>query len=226
MTSRKRTYSSRAEVEVKVLDTITSVQPIVSTVNTNDCSFVLNLIQQGTGSQNRVGRKASMLRIRVRGLLYFLSETDGAFGSLATNVVRMAVVWDKQPSGAGIPAFDEIFGLTEQDGTESSTFLAPLRVDNMSRFTLVMDKTYDFKDLMWNGSGGSNPEQQYLLSYDEEVALEDCDTTFSGEATPMTITSISSGALYLIFRARYNTAGSSTTLVDNRCFARLLFVDY
>jgi len=226
MTSRKRTYSSRADTEVKVIDTIIESTPIVSTTNTNESSFVLNLIQQGPGGWERVGRKALMLSARIRGVLEFETQPAAIVGDITANVVRMAVVWDKQPSGAGIPTFDEVFSLTLSDGTEGSTFLAPIRLGNMSRFTVLHDKTFDFKDLVWNGATGTAPVARYCLSFDEEVDLENRQTTFSGEQSPFTPTGISSGALYLILRARSNVANNTTvdTFTDD-CFTRVHFVD-
>jgi len=106
MTSRKRSYSTSADTEVKVIDTIIESTPIVSTTNTNESSFVLNLIQQGPGGWERVGRKALMLSARIRGVLEFETQPAAIVGdtSEANNVGYWVVGFEIR--GGGQQAID------------------------------------------------------------------------------------------------------------------------
>ena len=103
----------------KGLDTDISLSPAIDTTNTNASSFVLNLVQQGNGSWNRVGRKIIPKSLRIKGFVNILSTPTFATGVATPTFLRMVVVYDKQPSGGAIPTFDTIFGITAQDGTES-----------------------------------------------------------------------------------------------------------
>ena len=103
------------------------VQPtITNTTSTNADIYCLNLIQQGTGSWNRIGRKTMLKSVRIKGK--FTNTFQMASGDVAGNVIRMILVWDKQPSGNALPSFETIFGTTTQTGTESSNVFAPPKV--------------------------------------------------------------------------------------------------
>jgi len=99
--------------EKKGVDTSIALTPVIATTNTNASSFVLNLIQAGNGSWNRVGRKVHLKSLRLRGHLRWLYGNNAGTNNLDANAVRMVVVWDKQPSGGAIPTFDAIFGKTD-----------------------------------------------------------------------------------------------------------------
>ena len=135
----------------------------------------------------------------------------------------MLVVWDKQPSGAAIPSFDSIFGITAQDGTESCPDITcPLRYDNMDRYRVLRDKVFDLNVGVVSATGTTSASQQYC-NFDEYVSLKNLESVYSGQSSPMTIADISTGALYVIFRAYYNTASSSQAAVDG--VARLRYTD-
>jgi len=210
--------------EKKGVDTVLTLSPILSTTNTNGSSFVLNLVQQGAGSWNRVGRKINLQSVRLRGTLTVTYTAVVATGQTFGNVVRMVLVWDKQPSGAAIPTFDTIFGKTDQTGAEATTFLDPVKYDNMDRFSVLRDCVYAASaDQML--SAGTGPTAQSNLQFDEFVKLGNREVVFSGQSAPMTIADISTGALYVYFRVETNSATFTTVDVDAQSFARLRYVD-
>jgi len=172
--------------------------PILATTNTNGSISVMNLIQQGAGSWNRVGRKVRLRSLRFKGNIQFYLLTG--LGIMSQNAVRITLVHDKQPSGAAIPTFDTIFGETDQTGAESSSYLSGVRYDNTSRFTVLKDMvtTSQFNVPQ------ANPESRWQVPFDVFVNLKKIETVFSGQSNPMTIADISTGALYLVFRARAN----------------------
>lgn len=212
----------QAKPEKKGVDFDISNAAIVDTTNTNDDIAVMNLIQSGNGSWNRIGRKVKLDSIRLKGVAECIIGLDGS-NHLYGSALRMLLVWDKQPSSGTIPTFDDIFGITEQDGTESSTVMAPPRYDNMDRFRVLMDKTLHANPDVYNaGAGGDN---YFVTPFDYYVKLRGCESNYSGQSQPMTIADISSGALYLVYRATENTAGSKAWQVQSSSVARLRYTD-
>jgi len=219
---RSGPYHPRPMLEKKGLDTDVSYTPIISTTNTNGGIFPLNLIQPGTGSWNRVGRKVHLQSIRVVGVLYGSIRPDGA-GVIRNNNVRLILVWDKQPSGGAIPTFDNVFGVTDQVGAESCPdYTCPPRYDNMNRFKVLKDWNLDLKAEFINPTGAT-PDYKPIAMIDTYVKLKGLETVFSGQSNPCTIADISSGALYLIQRAHTNAA--SISLVESNLITRLRYVE-
>lgn len=211
--------------EVKGMDTPINLAPsnVLTTTNTNGGSFVLNLVQMGNGSWNRVGRKIRMTSLRLRGCFQANLDDTAATAPLQTLTGRMTLVYDAQPSSGAIPAFDVIFGRTVQDGTESCQFLDPLRYDNMGRFKVVRDWVHVFSANSIASGGGAGGNDTWY--FDEFIELNNIETIFSGQSNPMTIADISTGALYLFFRADTNTGGTAQAEVRTYSVARLRFTD-
>jgi len=224
--SAKAAQSLRSAVmEKKGMDTAISLASgsVTNTTNDNSASFVLNLIQQGAGSWNRVGRKVTLKSLRIQGQIQCNIYPSATSGILVDNIVRMVVVWDKQPSGAAIPRFDDIFGVTAQDGTESCpNIYCPPRYDNMDRFRVLRDICYEFDPESSVTTGTINGTLK-SVHVDEYLKLSDLEVVFSGQSSPMTIADISSGALYCYFRAFNNTATSNQALLAAN--ARIRYTD-
>lgn len=209
--------------EKKGLDTSLVLSPVIATSTTNASSFILNLIPPGTGSFNRVGRKAYLQSVRIKGhLVYFyapLAVTNNVLGS----ALRMVLVWDKQPSGV-LPTWDTIFGNTDQAGAETSTVLSVPRYDNMDRFKVLKDCVYPAK-VRTTVAGGSANLVSEKIPIDEYIKLSQLETVYSGQSATQTIADISSGALYVYFRALDNTASFNTWDVAQTTWARLRYTD-
>lgn len=197
--------------ELKGVDVDISNADIPSTTNNNDSIAVLNLIQQGTGSWNRVGRKVGLYSVRLTGQAICLIGPNSGDLQLGTTM-RMTLVWDAQPSGGAIPSFSDIFGVTDQSGNEDVALFDPPRYDNMDRFTVLRDKYLDF-----------NPEStplaaangnRYVTYFDEYVKLGGRETVYSGSSVPMTAADVSSGSLLLIYRASANVTGDAECTVE------------
>lgn len=214
----------RRAAEKKGMDTVLTLSPVISTTNTNASSFVLNLIQQGAGSWNRVGRKVSLTSVRVRGIATMTFLPQVTTGDLFSNALRIVVVWDKQPSGAAIPTFDTIFGITDQTGAEATTFLNPIKYDNMERFSVLKDCVLSAESEA-TGPSGTTTVSQVNCPFDEFIPLQGRETVFLGQSSPMTIADISTGALYVFFRAETNVSTLTTVAIDDTSFARLRYTD-
>lgn len=211
------------EKELKGVDQSLAITAgnLLSTTNTNGSSFVINLIQPGSASYNRVGRKTYCKSLRLRGIVNATLDDNAGASGIASNVVRMVVVWDKQPSGA-LPAFDTIFGKTDQTGAESCTFQDSQRYDNTGRFQVLRDVTMNF---VAQASMNATIAQTVTAPFDEFIKLGNRESVYSGQSSPQTIADISTGALYVYFRARVNAAASSQAEVEASSFARLRFTD-
>lgn len=197
---------------------------VISTTNTNGAAFTLNLVEPGSGSYNRVGRKIFCKSIRLTGFGQYTAAPVTTTFDLLGNTMRMVVVWDKQPSGT-LPTFDDVFGVTLQDGTEQSQFLAPPRYDNMSRFQVLRDKVIDCNPQLLNPSGGSTNLNRMAFHFDEYIKLGNRTTVYSGQSSPCTIADISSGALYVYFRSAADTSGDSEFDISTASNARLRYSD-
>lgn len=195
---------------------------VLDTVTTNGASFVLNLIQQGTGSWNRIGRKITMksVRIKIAAICrHFQNNQD-----ITASLLRAVVVYDKQPSSGAIPTFDTIFGSTDQQGTETGAILDNLRYDNTGRFRVLSDKIITSTPSAPIGIvNGDFQDAQYYC--DEYINLKGRESIFSATNNPSTIADISTGALYIFFRANANTGATSYWQIQSTSTARLRFYD-
>jgi len=231
-TSGSRSVSSKAAaslrsavMEKKGMDTTLSLTAgnVLATTNTNGGAFVLNLVQQGSGSWNRVGRKTALKSLRLQGIIAATATPDSVTGEITDNNVRMVVVWDKQPSGGAIPTFDAIFGITAQDGTESCpTIYVPPRYDNMERFRILRDCVVELDPEAVNAAGTTRIITK-ISHIDEYLKLPLLESNYSGQSSPMTIADISTGALYIYFRAQQNAAGLNQASVALN--ARIRYTD-
>jgi len=209
--------------EKKGVDQALTTNPVLDTTNTNANIYVANLIEPGTGSYNRVGRKLNLQSLRVRGIANLSTNFGSTANNLDGNVLRMVVVWDKQPSGV-LPVFNAIFGTTTQAGTEATQYLDPIRYDNMDRFQILRDTVIPLVPQAPGGTGGTENFVRVRQPFDEFIQLGGRECVYSGQSSPCTIADISSGALYVIFRALENTANCFINISDDS-FCRLRYTD-
>jgi len=118
--------SSRGE-ELKYLDL---VQAVVG-VNTTGYLASLNPVAQGTGAQNRIGRKITIKSLQMKmGLLLGGSTSTGS----TSEVFRVLLVWDKQCNGV-LATRDDILG-------PSATYQSFQYLENGDRFKILRDNKY------------------------------------------------------------------------------------
>ncbi|AUM61661.1 capsid [uncultured virus] len=216
-------YSTSAVLskkELKGVDTVLSGSINVSDMSNNNAIVVLNLIQQGTGSWNRIGRQANLKSLRISGEL--AGTWNDNYAILYSLWCRLIVVWDSQPSGI-IPNKNDIFGNTSQAGVESSNIYDHIRYDNMSRFSILHDEKHIIELDSMVAQADINIEKS--CKFDFFVNLKDRKTIFSGQSSPLQISDISTGALYFIVLSdRMTSAGSAQALAINGT-ARLRYTD-
>jgi len=199
--------------------------PIIATTTSNASSLCLNLVQAGTGSWNRVGRKIQAQSLRLRGEIVWTLGKETTTLNYNGNTCRMVVVWDKQPSGGSIPTFDTVFGVTGQDGSETTTYLNPVKYDNMDRFSVLRDCVINFEPPVYNAAAGTQNLVVVRKPFDEFLTIKGKETVFLGQSTPMTIADVSTGAIYVYFRAAANVNLQNQLQVSTDSTARLRYID-
>jgi len=206
--------------ELKGMDTTIFYNPVVATTGTNGNTTTLNLVQTGTGSWNRVGRKIHIKSVRVKGEA-IVEHVLSALGDFIANQLRMILVWDSQPAGGTEPLFSDIFGETSQAGVETSTWFSQPKYDTMSRFTILKDWTYESSPQAGVNANGDIIRNTFAV--DCYIRLNNLESTYSGQSSPMTIADINNGALYLVARAAIDNATSSVASVSVR--SRIRYTD-
>ncbi len=199
--------------ELKGLDTaVTNAGALViGTTSTNVDIQPLNLVRPGNGSFNRVGRKIFLKSLRLQGFVQYSYLAEATTGDVEGSVFRGVLVWDKQSSGNAAPTYDEIFGVTDQAGTESTAVLDPPKYDNMARFQVLKDMTIACTPQAGpSGAGGTINANKQQFNVDCYVDLKNRTVVFGGDSSPQTIADISSGALYFCMRATRSTANTQS----------------
>lgn len=120
--------------EKKGMDT--TIQ-IVDVPNHGTCTAILlNAVDMGTGSYERIGRRIKLDSLRIK--MNFNVSLDVQEEPFHDVLFRVSVLFDPQPQGV-LPTFDTVFRLTNQSGTESSQFTSMLAYDQMDRYEVLGD---------------------------------------------------------------------------------------
>lgn len=197
---------------------------VLATVTTNGAAILLNGVQRGTGSFNRLGRKITMKSLRVKADIACTHIIQLANGDQHGNTLRMVVVYDRQTNGGAIPNYNLIFGQTDQAGAETGNIYDSLRYDNTGRFAVLMDKVITSNPGSPGAAAASDLIQNRFFC-DEYIKLKNLETFFSDTQSPMTNTEIATGSLYIYFRATINSNLISEWAVAPASFARLRYYD-
>lgn len=216
-----------AKMELKGVDTPigSSNNPIVDTTGTNANAFCLNLVEQGTGSFNRIGRKIHMQSLRLMGAAQCINANVPTTATTLQGPLRMVVVLDRQPNGGNIPTWDTIFGYTDSTGTEASTVFSPLKYDNMDRFKVLKDCILEADRITYvPDAEGTDNFCAIEVYFDEYIKLPNIETVYGSSSNPPAITDITTGSLLLFFRTNINLTKNYWNVKD-ASIARLRFRD-
>lgn len=204
-------------LEKKGVDVPLDISPILSTFTTNDL-ILLNGLVPGTESRQRDGRKVLVKSVAIKGLVIGKSVGVNATDDFYGNVVRVSVVWDKQPGGV-MPTWNQIFQNLPVSGAVTQDLYASREFSGMKRFQVLRDKMIILNPAHAGQAALSTSET--MLEYSEYVKIG--RETVYNAGTAGTIADIASGALYLCVRALRNTAGTNTAAFDGQ--ARVRYVD-
>jgi len=210
---------------LKAVDTLTgtNIGSIVATTTTNADIDVLNLIQVGSAQYNRVGKVIQMQSVRLFGTITFSLGPVATTSDLIISPLRVALVYDKQPSGV-LPIFSDIFGSIGQTGTEGSTVYDKLNLDNTGRFKVIRDWIIKPIPGVISTQGTTNLNAtSYFM--DEFVKLKKLKTNFSATSNPAVIGDISSGGLYVVMRSNTSTASTCQWTCNADFKTRLRYTD-
>jgi len=164
----------------------------------------VNLCQQGAGISQRVGNKISLKSLRLRFSLVPTGEPQ-----TVSTAQRILVIYDRQPSST-YPAVNTILSsINGGNVIVNGTWDDGINPNFMDRLVVLMDEKIQlpvYNNPITNVISGYSSEL-CNFSIDRFVKLRDLDTTFSGSNATMTVSLISTGALYLIC---YGQAGLDT----------------
>lgn len=160
--------------------------------------ILLNGIAAGTGFFNRIGARAEMRNLHVRGTIAnFATAANDSFG-------RVLIVYDRQPTGT-LPVIADILQSRDQAGTASTSGVSEINLDNRDRFTILRDMEWflppctNTAGVLTNGPnfpGTDNPFDVNMF-----IKLRGLGVHFKSTAAPTTIANIATGALYACFVA-------------------------
>lgn len=208
---KKRQYKAKAplcKMEKKGMDTIVGdIARIIPDVTTTaPLMYVLNLVQEGTGSYNRIGRKIALDSIRIRIRWVCNIATNDASTILPENLLRFVIVWDRQPDGVN-PTWDDVFQDIQGNGTTVFGIMTQPRYSSMSRFTILRDH---FATAKVQAVGTATVDTTSVTGmWEDYIKLGKRECTYKGTTNPMLLPSINSGALYLM-------TGAASAAVNNQ----------
>lgn len=172
----------------------------------------INLVQQGTSVAQRIGNKIALRSIK---LAIYLAELVRLVPQAQANPFygRVILVYDRQPGGT-YPSFFQMFNGYFPDGaTLTNEIGSGLDVNNLQRYTVIMDKKCLFPPNLpardgssFTGYVGSTiPEPHFMIN--DFVPLHDLESMFNSNTT-FGLPQITTGALYLVVTADEDHASS------------------
>lgn len=144
---RKKTVS--VEPEVKFID-------IAAAAQANGTVYFKSSIAAGTGEQQRVGNKVTIVKINARCLM---SSVAPAAAPYLAVTYRWLIFVDKSPNGVA-PLVTDLL--------ETNTFESYLNMENMERFQILHDRFYDMNA---NDAATPSGETQQMATFNKKVNI-------------------------------------------------------
>lgn len=186
-------------VDLQIQATATAPSVAAITLSTTATTLLLNAIQNGSGSTQRIGSKINLAGVQLK------LAVEPINNSVKINERwRFLIVYDKQPAGS--PVLADITGTRLFDassGTLNDFTMQPLNPDNRDRFIVLYDKVVSPRYVTWSAGPappGSNlvGDNQYMF-INKFVKIPSLPTIYgaNGSPTPQ-VSDIKTGSLYLI----------------------------
>jgi len=179
----------------------------------------LNLTLVGAGIVNRIGNKITMKSVHLRGVIQFDPLQTG---NATPELLRLLVVYDRQPNGVTPPLAAIIQGLDRNNTSLGSSTFQPMNIANSERFLMLADIMHYIPN---NNSTivGLRPIETALLPYSGNkeahfsrfIRLKDLETQYQGSSG--VVGDLSSGALWLV---AFTSNADETCKVDIGCRLR------
>lgn len=156
-------------------------QMVVTAISDNATTLLINGIAPAAGVQGRVGEKIRLTQ--VIGNFVFAIAGGSIPGTTSAPFVRLMLIYDKQPNGAG-PVLNQLFALPGA----GNTFLSPLNPAGVPRYQVLHDS---FHILTVEGGAANVSDNRYL-----HVSKKLRHQTKYNDGTAGTIADINTGSLY------------------------------
>lgn len=169
----------------------------------------LNQCYPGNWSVNRVGNKIIMKSIHIQGIL---TVTGGPTTPVIPNIIRMALIYDKQPNATGqLPLAGDVFQSINGLGATEVSVFSGVNISNRARFIILRDYkrltprieydgTTPIFELSQNGALGQGSEKSGQTFFIDDYIKLNLPVAYkvNGSTTPNDYTNIETGALLLM----------------------------
>lgn len=194
---------------------------------------VCNLINEGAGFTNRIGRQIQMKSLLLR---YNIGLSASNAAALTTQqLARLIVVYDRQTNGAAPTVADILRGYDYAGTAFAAANVATFspNPNNFTRFRILLDREFSLGPIGIMGArSGQGFDYQSPTSMAQDgsfhgtvfIKLRRLVTQYKSNTVPPTINDIASGGLYVI---TCSTAASAGTIKPYFCSfnTRLRFYD-
>ncbi len=180
------------------------IDDAVVAINGTIAQVSCNVIAEGNGESNRIGRRVTVKNINWR---FQVTLPTTAVAADTSDVVRVILYLDKQCNGATAVASTDA-GILATDDFQSFNNLA-----NSKRFRILMDRTYDLVSKAGSGRGSTD-----TLSYADDVIsdtfFKKCNIPieYDNSATDGTITTIRTNNIGVLLLGRNGKAGFASKM--------------
>ena len=182
----------RNSAELKSVDTVNGAATVTQAINTTGTLTAVNLIEAGSGFNNRVGRRVEMKSLHLTGLI----QPTGT-GQIATDIGRIMVIYDRQPNGA-LPAISNILRQYDQSSTSYTTALSGINPDQRERYLVLMDERVVLPAVNTSGFTGAVDGVNKTFNINRYIKMANLKTHYSADSAPAVIGDIATGAVYIL----------------------------
>nr|WAE42221.1 MAG: capsid protein [Cressdnaviricota sp.] len=190
-------------------------------------SISQNLVIEGAGFYNRIGRKIAMQSWTVRATITLLAIPSA---QLVPETLRIIIGYDRQPNGVAA-TFNQVIQSYSQQGAFTNTVYDGPNMDNRDRFIILRDKYISMPGEQASGvpiqgppfssgpaSIGTSGSDGGAL-WRETIQLGNLETQYNGTTSPLVVASINTGNLFMLLQGE---VGGQWSLIGG---ARLRFTD-
>lgn len=199
-------------------------------VNNVEQVQLINGVIEGSGFNQRTGRKISMMSHQIDGWIIATSVNPG---NVSAQFARVALVYDRQSNGT-TPSWQDVFQDQDYAAGVSSNVLSHVNMNNRERFVILRDWLHFLPNIGINGAnpgnaaGIENPQYsldtKFSLNFKEMIKLGGLASIYGASSNPPVFGDLKSGGLFLIVK------GQDAAAVANSAFhlivtMRTRFVD-
>lgn len=184
---RQGIQGPRPPVELKSVD-INSATVVLDAISTTS-GIPLNLVQVGSGYNQRVGRKVFMQSLYFTGVL----RPNAAIADYP-RYIRIAIVYDSQSNGT-TPTYADVFQNNSADDTNQSNAFSHLNLSNRERFRVIMDKRMQLGTTATATRNSAVIPSSTIIQ--EYRRLNNMETVYGADSDPAVAADVRTGALWL-----------------------------